>query len=160
MGTLKQVKEGMSRAWDSLREGWTSLTERASHALTHYSSDDQSRQKELRLPEWGLLTAELREHDDRYEVSLEVPGMGEDQFNIMVVDNTLVVSGEKLFSHEGTEGRFHVMERAYGSFERAIPLPAAVDDSKAKASYKRGVLTVTLPKQASQAYRRIQVKTA
>lgn len=158
MSTLKQVKEGMSRAWDSLREGWTSLTERASHALTHFSPEDNSQHNELRLPEWGLLTAELREHKNRYEISLEVPGMEENQFNIKVIDNTLVVSGEKQFSREGTEGRFHVMERAYGSFERAIPLPAAVDDSQASASYRRGVLTVTLPKQVSQAYRRIQVK--
>lgn len=48
-----------------------------------------------------------------------------------------------LITHDST---YHVMERAYGAFQRSIPLPRNVDTDKAKASYKNGVLTVRLPK--------------
>ncbi|HFD81065.1 MAG TPA: Hsp20/alpha crystallin family protein, partial [Gammaproteobacteria bacterium] len=54
-------------------------------------------------------------------------------------------------------GRFHVIECAYGSFERAIPLPAEVDEQGARARYRRGVLTVRLPKKAGARKRRIEV---
>jgi HSP20 family protein len=60
-------------------------------------------------------------------VSLEVPGMSSDDFHIDVVDEHLVVRGEKRLSSEEARGRFYVMERAYGSFERAMPLPAPVE---------------------------------
>ena len=66
--------------------------------------------------------------------------------DIEVVGNTLVVRGEKKLARDEVRGRYHVMERAYGQFERAIRLPAPVDDSKAKARYRAGVLAVTLPR--------------
>lgn len=57
----------------------------------------------------------------------------------------LVVRGEKKLSREETRGHYYVMERAYGRFDRAIKLPAPVDDITARARYRHGVLTVSLP---------------
>jgi HSP20 family protein len=72
--------------------------------------------------------------------------MEKEDCEITVVENTLYLRGEKRFEREAVEGRYSVMERAYGSFERAIPLPANVDMENADASFRNGVLTIRLPK--------------
>jgi HSP20 family protein len=69
------------------------------------------------------------------------------------------VRGEKHLQREHRSDRYHVMECAYGQFERAIPLPMAVQSDKARASYRHGVLSIELPKQASSRRRRITVET-
>ena len=106
---------------------------------------------------WALLAAEVRESDDAVIVRLEVPGMDADGFDISVVDDTLVVRGEKQVERESRQGRYHRMECAYGSFERRIPLPFRVEAGRAAARYRAGVLEVTLPKHGRYRARRIQV---
>ena len=111
----------------------------------------------LQASRWALLAAEVYEADDAVQVRLEIPGMAGDDFDISVIDNYLVVRGEKQMSSERRQGRFHVMECAYGRFERAIELPARIDDSGARARYRNGVLTVTLPKNKASIRRKITV---
>ena len=77
---------------------------------------------------------------------------------MQVQDDYLVVRGEKQMSQERTEGGYRISECAYGSFERAIPLPAGVEPDGASASYKRGVLRVELPKSVQHRRRGITVK--
>ena len=108
---------------------------------------------------WGLLAAEVADNDKYVQVMLEVPGLEADDFDIEVRDNVLVVRGEKKLARDETKGHYHVMERAYGRFERAIRLPVSVEDDGAKAKYRNGVLTVSLPKSHSERARRISVET-
>jgi len=112
-----------------------------------------------RSSRWGLLAADVSESDAEVNVRLEAPGLEADNLDIHVVGNVLVVRGEKKVQRAQTEGRFYVMECAYGSFERAVPLPVEVDESAAKASYRRGVLHIKLPKKAAARARRIEVQT-
>jgi HSP20 family protein len=107
---------------------------------------------------WGVLAAEVSDDGDKVVVRLEAPGMAKDDFDLQVMDGYLIVRGEKRLEREETKGRYHVTECAYGHFERAIPLPDEVDTAKASASYKRGVLRVELPKDAS--HRRAPIKVA
>jgi len=83
--------------------------------------------------------------------------MEADEFDIQVVDNYLVVRGEKQWQRDDKKGRYHLTECAYGRFERAIPLPKGVDDTQARARYRRGVLTVTLPVSEHYRSRRITI---
>ena len=83
--------------------------------------------------------------------------MDKDDFDISVVDDYLVVRGQKHMDRERSEGRFHIMECAYGRFERVIELPVHVDDAQASARYRHGVLSVTLPKSKSAIRRQITV---
>ncbi len=164
MSTLQQIRKGVNRALESLQEGWQHLTERASNALTRFSPNvgetkGEERQLEAAAMRWGLLAAEVQENDKEVIVRLEVPGMEKDQFDIGLYDDVLVVRGEKHIQREESKGRYYVMERAYGRFERAIPLQTEVDVTRASAKYKRGVLTIRLPKSARVAQRRISVKT-
>ncbi len=165
MATFQQLKEGMANAWDTIAEGWRHLFRRAAGAITRFiphkgerSDDEESRELRVRSSGWGVLAAEVFDDDDQVVVRLEAPGMEREDFDIEVFDDTLIVRGEKRLSRERTEGRYHIVECAYGSFERAIPLPAEVDADKAVARYSRGVLRIELPKTAAQRRHRIEVE--
>lgn len=167
MSTLTQIREGLSQAWDTLTEGWHDLREKAGHSLTRFHPKPSSGALEPadehllhHATRWGLLAAEVAEDDNEVVVKLEVPGMDPAHFDIQVVDNYLVVRGEKQVEREQKTGRYYLMERAYGSFERAIPLPSEVDENGASAKYRRGVLRITLPKSRESRSRRITVQTS
>lgn len=165
MSTLADIGEGLESAWDSIADGWRQLRQRATHALTRFTPVKKGNAIETademllqRASRWGLLAADVSETETEVRVRLEVPGLEADNFDLHVVGNVLVVRGEKQVQREQTEGRFHVMECAYGSFERAVPLTVEVDEHNARARYKRGVLNIYLPKKASAQARRIEVK--
>lgn len=166
MSTLDSIRDGIGRAWESISEGWSELYNRASHAVTRFhptrSGDVETaaQQVERQSLRWGLLAADVRESEQNIEVRLEAPGMEPEHFDIAVLDNrVLVIQGEKRVEREETQGHVHMIESAYGRFERSIPLPAEVDDTHAKAKYKKGVLRVTLPKRGNGgAKRRISIQ--
>jgi HSP20 family protein len=162
MSALHQLKQGLNEVWGSVREGWERLYQRAAGAITRYTPGKKTGELanvEMadRSAGWGVLAAEVYDDDNAVTVRLEAPGMKKGDFDIEVVDDYLVVRGEKRYEKERKEGRFHVTECADGVFERAVPLPAEVDVSKAKARDKRGVLSVTLPKTTASRRRRITV---
>ncbi len=166
MSTLEQLGEGMNHAWDALVDGWRDLYRRATNAITRFTphgSKGELRSRDegeiaIRSSGWGVLAAEVFDDDDRVIVRLEVPGIEPDEFRLDVVDDMLVVCGEKQLQSERTEGRYQISECAYGHFERAIWLPDEVDSDKASARYRRGVLRVELPKSSARRSRRIKVK--
>lgn len=165
MSTLQQLQQGLDRAWAGLQAGWRALSERASQAVTRFLPGDGDRDDETRAlwaasPGWGLLAAEIREDDDEVCARIEIPGLEPEAIEIRFVDGVLVVSGEKQVAREERRGRYHVTERAYGRFERALPLPVEVDESRARADYTHGVLCVRLPKHRRAAARRIPVRGA
>jgi HSP20 family protein len=165
MSNLQQVREGLTRAWDTITIGWRELRELAGDALTRFNpltprTDNPTAEERLagRTARWSVLAAEVTDTDKTVEVALEAPGMEARDFEVEVRDDVLVVRGEKRMSREETQGHYFVMERAYGRFERAIKLPAPVDDKAATARYRQGVLTVSLPKTGAPRGRRIAVE--
>lgn len=103
---------------------------------------------------------DVTEDDKTMRISAELPGMDDKDIDVSVEHGTLMLRGEKKHEHEEKNGGIYRMERSYGSFQRMIPLPEYVDHEKAEAEYKKGVLTVTLPKtaEAARQQRRIEVK--
>src|SRR4051812_9950906 len=97
-----------------------------------------------RLPAWPSL--EVVQSDQDIRVSAELPGLDEKDVEVLVDDDVLTIRGEKRAETEDKERRF--TERTYGRFERVIPLPFAVEEDKAEASFHNGVLTVTLLRSA------------
>jgi len=83
---------------------------------------------------------------DNILVKADIPGMAKDDINVSVHGDTLVIKGEKKQESETKEKDFVRTERYYGSFHRAVSLPAEVDANKVSATYKNGVLELTLPK--------------
>ena len=137
--------------------------ERAGGALTRFVPHHEEGEEALpaplahHAPVWGLLAAEVREDDENIVVRLEVPGMDERDFDIQVVGDGLLITGEKRYQREEKRGSYHIMERAYGRFQRLIPLPHPVREEEAKARYRKGVLEITLPRLQPQGRRRIEV---
>ncbi len=160
---MSSLKQNLDRAWSQVQAGWNNLVSKASNALTHFrhrqedESDEQSRALLRSSPEWALLAAEVHESADEVTVRLEIPGMNPDDLDVEVIDRTLVVRGQKQVSHARKEGRYHITECAYGSFERRLPLPAEVDPGQARASYEKGILTLELPKSERERVRRISI---
>jgi HSP20 family protein len=93
---------------------------------------------------FGWPTVEMSETDKEIKVQAELPGLDEKEFEVLLSDGALTIRGEKKRESED-KGR-HVSERFYGLFERRIPLPTEIQEDKVDASFKKGVLTVTLPK--------------
>ncbi|OPY64912.1 MAG: Spore protein SP21 [Syntrophorhabdaceae bacterium PtaU1.Bin034] len=95
------------------------------------------------------------------KVSAELPGMDEGDIDVSLTGEALVIKGEKKEEKEEKGKDYYRSERSYGSFSRTIPLPVEVDTNKATATFKKGVLTVSLPKtrQAIEEAKKITVKT-
>lgn len=103
---------------------------------------------------------DVTETDGEIEITAELPGLEEKDVQINVSDNVLTIRGEKKAEKEDKQKDYHVVERSYGSFYRALELPAGVDADKIKADIAKGVLKVTVPKPAARQARRIDVKSA
>jgi HSP20 family protein len=102
------------------------------------------------LPRFGSGRAawprlEISESEKEIIVAAELPGMDQNEVELVITDNLLTMKGEKRTSTGNGEG-VHLSERFYGTFERTIPLNAEIERDKVTASLKSGVLTVTLPK--------------
>ncbi len=94
----------------------------------------------------GWPHVEVVETDKDIRVSAELPGMDENDVEVLMGDGVLTIRGEKKSEVEDKDRAFS--ERYYGRFERRIPLAWDVEDDKVDASFRNGVLTVTMPKSA------------
>ena len=103
---------------------------------------------------------DVTETDGQIEITAELPGLEEKDVQINVTDNVLTIRGEKKAEKEDKQKDYHLVERSYGSFYRALELPAGVDADKIKADISKGVLKVTVPKPAAKQARKIDVKAA
>jgi len=101
---------------------------------------------------------DVSETESEIQITAEVPGIDPKDISIKVQDDTLIISGEKKKEKEEKGRRYHRVERCYGKFERAIRLPAEVEADKAKANYKNGVLTITIPKSEKVKPKEIKVE--
>ncbi len=100
----------------------------------------------LREPSWPSL--EVTEDDNSIQVSAELPGMDENDVDVVFENGALTLRGEKQSANEDKARQYS--EHYYGRFERVVPIPVAVDEDAIKANVKNGVLTVTLPKSKAQ----------
>ncbi|HEX6081425.1 MAG TPA: Hsp20/alpha crystallin family protein [Methylomirabilota bacterium] len=89
---------------------------------------------------------DLSETKDSLVVKVEAPGMDQKDIQISLQENLLTIKGEKRQEKEEKDERYHRVERSYGSFTRSVRLPVGVDASKVTATFKNGLLTVTMPK--------------
>jgi HSP20 family protein len=93
---------------------------------------------------------EVSERGDRLVVRADLPGLAKDDVKVEVLDNHLVIQGERRQEHEEQEGGYRRSERRYGSFYRSIPLPQGAQTEQARAEFKDGVLEVSVPAPAAQ----------
>jgi len=104
---------------------------------------------------------EISERNGQFMVCVDLPGLSKDNVHVEVTDNALVITGERRSEHEERQGSAFHSERSYGTFRREIPLPEGVNAEQAAATFKDGVLQVTMPAPQRQARgRQIEIQGA
>ena len=112
---------------------------------------------ERRLGEWTPVL-DFSETKEFFFVKMEVPGMDPKEIQLSLEDHLLTLKGEKKQEKEEKDEHYYRSERSYGAFVRTVRLPATVDGSKVQATFKNGLLKVTLPKAATAKGTTIPIK--
>ncbi len=107
--------------------------------------------------EW-LPAVDVAETKNEIVVKVEIPGMDLKEFDISLRERTLTIKGEKKKEKVEEEENYHLVERRYGTFARSVLLPHEVHSDKIRASYKDGILRVTLPKSREAKKKEIKIK--
>jgi HSP20 family protein len=133
------------------------LLDEAVRGFASLPSSLSGRRSDFVNPAWPK--REVAETDKQMTVSAEIPGMEEKDVELLFDDGNLIVRGEMKSETEDKERQFS--ERFYGRFERRIPVGMDIEESKIEASFKNGVLKVTLPKteRAQTKAKRIAINT-
>jgi HSP20 family protein len=101
---------------------------------------------------------DIKENDSDIRIDLELPGLKPEDVEITAENGLLSIRGEKRSERkEGEEGRYHVVERSYGTFMRTFTLPQGVDENQIQAEFNEGVLSIRIPKTALPQPKRIQI---
>ena len=118
----------------------------------------------IQRPEEGLLegawkpAVDIFEEEENFIVKAELPEIDPKEIDIRVEENTLTIKGERKIEREDKKENYHLVERAYGSFQRSFTLPQSIQRDNIKANYEKGVLTITLPKKPERKPKQIKVE--
>ena len=102
---------------------------------------------------------DLYEDRDSFVFKMELPGMSKDQIDISLHEGVLSISGERKEEQKQEDAETYRSERYFGRFQRSVSLPTRVDADKVNASYKDGILTVTLPKSEEAKAKQIAISS-
>lgn len=107
---------------------------------------------------------DIKESKNDYTITVEIPGVAREDVNIEINGNALTIRGEKRQEQKEEKENYHCIERSYGSFERMLTLPRDANPDNTDASFKNGVLTIKIERQAAagtkEEGRKIEVKAA
>ena len=169
---VKRQEEGRGQAWalqawrpiENLRRAIDTLFDdfdRGSHLLpwrrSIFDGEPFRRQDEFLTVAPAM---DFVETDKSYEITAELPGLDEKDIEVRLANGCLKIYGEKHENREKVKKDYYFHERHFGAFERAIRMPEGVDAEKIEATFKKGVLTVMLPKtpEAQSAEKKISIK--
>ena len=102
---------------------------------------------------------DVRESEDRFEVTVDLPGLEPDDVNVTFEDGMLSISGKREFSAEDRGDTWHRIERSFGTFARSMRLPQTADTERIEATFDKGVLAVSVPKTEQAKPRTIEVRS-
>lgn len=101
---------------------------------------------------------DVEEDEERFILHVELPGVSADDVEVSLEENVLTIAGERRFYDDKEAEGFRRLERQFGRFHRAVRLPDRVDGDRVDASYRDGLLTISVPKAEDAKPRRIQVQ--
>ncbi|MBF0329609.1 MAG: Hsp20/alpha crystallin family protein [Nitrospirae bacterium] len=116
----------------------------------------------IRKPEQSVVVPNIEMFDrtDEIVVKAELPGVTKEDIDLTITKDSLTLRGEIKKEEEVKEENYYACERSFGSFTRAIALPVEVDNEKAKASFKNGVLEIVLPKREEARPKEIKIEVS
>ena len=127
------------------RRDLVSVRDEMNHLFDGFFSGWPEPRKGLLEGEWTP-SIDVAETNGDITVTAELPGVKQEEVDITIADDVLTLKGEKKEKKEVKEKNYHRIERSYGSFQRSVALPTGVQADKAKATYKDGILKITVPK--------------
>ena len=133
-----RIRMEMDRLWDSFLEG----------RPVRRVEDDR---------EW-LPSVDVSETKNDLVIKAELPGLDPKDIDISMNNGYLTIKGEKKNEKEERDENYHLIERSYGSFTRSVRLPREVQSDKITASFKNGILKITLPKSEEAKKKEIKIK--
>jgi len=142
--------------WDPFRE-LEDVSQRLNRIFGRSLVDREKGAEAMKVAEWAP-AVDVSETETEYRIKAEIPEVKKEDVKVTLQNGTLTLQGERKQEKEEKGKRFHRVERSYGSFLRSFDLPANVDDAKAKADFKDGVLTLTLPKSEKAKPKSVEVK--
>jgi HSP20 family protein len=101
---------------------------------------------------------DVAETEKDIQITAELPGLEAKEVELSVSGDVLTIRGEKKAEKEEKNKNFHLVERSYGSFARAVPLPAEVNADRIEAMMDKGILKITLPKAPEAQTKKIEIK--
>ena len=145
--------------WDPFKE----LDELQSRLSTMFGRapvrKDGGRDEAMTVAEWAPLV-DIVEDEHEYLIKAELPEVTKEDVKVTVQNGVLSLMGDRKFTKEEKDKKYHRVERAYGSFVRSFSLPEDADENKVSADFKDGVLQVHLPKSEKARPKNIEVKIA
>jgi HSP20 family protein len=104
----------------------------------------------------GILapSVDVTQNEQEVCISAELPGVKQEDVDVSIDDDVLTIRAEKRCEREDGKDTRHISERSYGTFQRSLRLPKAVDPEQVRAHFDQGVLTVTLPRTGEEERRR------
>jgi HSP20 family protein len=147
------VAEPVKRSLRRLREDIHSMLDRWRHRRSGGVMDRQQLSKMAYSP-----PVDFEDKGDEVVVVAELPGFDEDDVQIEIMDNRLILRGQKDLENEERGSNYYRLERGVTEFTRVIPLPSGIDADSARAKFKNGLLRVVLPKAENAKAKRIEVR--
>jgi HSP20 family protein len=134
--------------WVSMRslKPWLRITNLRQELDRLFDRVFESRPDEFPATGDWVPSLDLSETTDALVLKMEVPGMDAKDVQVSLQENPLTVKGERKQEKEETGEQYHQVERRHGAFTRSMRLPVGVDGSKVNATFKNGLLVVTMPK--------------
>lgn len=131
------------------------VSKRFSDIMDEFFNDVVTTNKDSFVP-----NIDISETDNQFHISAELPGMKKDDINISLDNRRLSISGERKFTkEEGDESTtYHRVETHYGSFNRSFQLPDNIDEDSVQATYKDGLLNITVDKAEDKVKKQIKIK--
>ena len=113
-------------------------------------------------PVGALASVDLSETADALELTADLPGMEENDIDVMLRNGALIIRGERHHESEEKKKNYYRSERAFGAFTRTVALPCEVEEDAIEAKFEKGVLTVHLPKSqtAREQERKIKIRSS
>ena len=154
---------GLRQEVDNLFDNFLSSFSLGPFGRTRFEFDPfRTAGRHLGLTDNLLPDIDVHQTDNTFHISVELPGMSDDDFDITIENGSMIIKGEKEEKKEEKAGDRTISERRYGSVYRSLPLPRNINEEEIDATFENGVLNITMPIVAEPEIttKKIKVKTS
>ena len=144
--------------WDPFRE-LEDVSDRLNRMFSRPALPRTNGKETMVVADW-VPSVDVSETDGEYQIKAEIPDVKKEDVRVTLEDGVLTIQGERKQEKEEKGKKYHRVERSYGSFTRSFSLPTTVDATRIAATYKNGVLEITVPKAETAKSKKVDIQAA